>query len=140
MDNHTGSIAHSVWIFSRICNFISAGDALDQRHKCANDLSPFPWWDHGELLELWEGNIRNLQESEIIFIDNGSSLKTKQALKEFCQKYDIKLIRNEKNLGFAAANNQGIEIATGDYILHLNKYCRTIGLLDVGGGLYCSNL
>ncbi|MCL2926339.1 MAG: glycosyltransferase, partial [Trichodesmium sp. MAG_R04] len=80
-----------------------------------------PWWDHGELLELWEGNIRNLQESEIIFIDNGSSLKTKQALKEFCQKYDIKLIRNEKNLGFAAANNQGIEIATGDYILHLNN-------------------
>ncbi|NET28211.1 glycosyltransferase [Okeania sp. SIO1I7] len=80
-----------------------------------------PWWDHGELLELWETNIKNIQESEIIFIDNGSGLKTKQALKEFCQKYDIKLIRNEKNLGFATANNQGIEIATGDYILHLNN-------------------
>ncbi len=94
---------------------------VNKFNKQYNATIIVPWWDHGELLELWEDNIRNIQESEIIFIDNGSGLKTKQALKEFCQKYDVKLIRNEKNLGFAAANNQGIEIATGDYILHLNN-------------------
>ena len=33
----------------------------------------------------------------------------------------IKVIRNEKNLGFAAGNNQGMAIALGDYLLLLNN-------------------
>ncbi len=80
-----------------------------------------PWWDHSEFLELWERNLEYLPDTEIIFIDNGSEPVGKAALKEFCSRHNIKLIRNEENRGFAAANNQGVEIATGEYILHLNN-------------------
>lgn len=80
-----------------------------------------PWWDHGELINLWENNIKYLQDSEIIFIDNGSGSETKTTLEKFCNRHNVKLIRNEKNRGFAAANNQGLEIANCEYILHLNN-------------------
>lgn len=80
-----------------------------------------PWWDHGELLAIWESNLQYLANCEIIFIDNGSQLETELALQQFCQKYGIKLIRNQENRGFSAANNQGAVVATGDYILHLNN-------------------
>ena len=80
-----------------------------------------PWWDHNELLELWERNLEHLDEIEIIFIDNGSTPKAKFELHEFCNKHNIKLIRNEENRGFSAANNQGAELVTGEYILHINN-------------------
>jgi predicted SAM-dependent methyltransferase len=80
-----------------------------------------PWWDHSELLELWEQNLKYLPDTEIIFIDNGSEPKGKAALEEFCSRQNIKLLRNETNRGFAAANNQGVKLATGEYIIHLNN-------------------
>ncbi len=80
-----------------------------------------PWWDHTEFLELWENNLNYLPNCEIIFIDNGSKKEGKELIEKFCQQHKIKLICNDKNLGFAAANNQGLAIATGDYILHLNN-------------------
>lgn len=80
-----------------------------------------PWWDHTEFLEQWEYNLKHLPDTEIIFLDNGSGLAGKVALEFFCSRHDIKLIRNEENRGFAAANNQGLEVATGEYILHLNN-------------------
>lgn len=80
-----------------------------------------PWWDHSELLELWERNLVHLPDAEIIFIDNGSGRVGKAALEDFCSRHNIKLIRNEENRGFAAANNQGAQVATGEYILHLNN-------------------
>lgn len=79
-----------------------------------------PWWDHSELLELWERNLAHLPDTEIIFIDNGSGPETKADLLEFCTRHKIRLIRNEENQGFSAANNQGAEVATGDHVLFLN--------------------
>jgi len=55
---------------------------------------------------------------EIFVIDNGSADKTVKIIKKHFLK--VKLIANQKNLGFAAANNQGIKKAKGDYILLLN--------------------
>ncbi|MBL1212940.1 MAG: glycosyltransferase family 2 protein [Ignavibacteriae bacterium] len=56
---------------------------------------------------------------EIILIDNAS---TEGDVEEVTKKFEnIKLIKNKKNLGFAAANNQGIKIAKGKYILLLNN-------------------
>ncbi len=56
---------------------------------------------------------------EIIIIDNNS---TEGDVSKLLNKYnDIKLIQNKKNVGFAAANNQGIKIAKGKYFLLLNN-------------------
>jgi len=54
---------------------------------------------------------------EIIVIDNDSPDEEKILLSEIG---NINLILNDKNIGFAAANNLGIRQAKGDYILLLN--------------------
>lgn len=57
-------------------------------------------------------------KGEIIVVDNNSVDGSCQLLRE---KFpDIALIENKKNLGFSKANNQGIRIAKGKYILLLN--------------------
>lgn len=58
-------------------------------------------------------------EYEVIVVDNNSSDDSVQMVAE--QFSDVKLIVNDDNLGFAAANNQGIEIAQGRYVLLLNS-------------------
>lgn len=55
---------------------------------------------------------------ELILIDNGSD----DNLNLLEQKFpNLRLIKNEKNLGFAAANNIGIKLAKGKYILLINN-------------------
>jgi GT2 family glycosyltransferase len=52
-------------------------------------------------------------------VDNASS---EEGLEKILSEYEnLVLIKNEKNLGFAAANNQGVKIAKGEYILLLNN-------------------
>jgi GT2 family glycosyltransferase len=60
--------------------------------------------------------------SEIIVIDNGSTDGSVNMLRKLqSQNPKIKTIFNQKNKGFGGANNQGIKIATGDYLLFLNS-------------------
>lgn len=55
---------------------------------------------------------------EIIIIDNGS---TDGSDSFFPNRFpNVKYIYNKENKGFAAANNQGISVATGEYLLLLN--------------------
>ncbi|MCX6171125.1 MAG: glycosyltransferase family 2 protein [Ignavibacteriales bacterium] len=55
---------------------------------------------------------------EVITVDNGS---TEKGIDEIVKKYPtVKFIKNQKSVGFAAANNQGFTIAGGKYILMLN--------------------
>jgi GT2 family glycosyltransferase len=62
------------------------------------------------------------EEYELIFVDNGSKDKTKEYLDEFrANNTNVKLIFNNSNLGFAKANNQGIRVATGEYVILLNN-------------------
>ena len=59
---------------------------------------------------------------EVIVIDNNSKDDTQQFLCEVARKNSqVKLILNDKNHGFARANNQGLEISRGDYIVLLNN-------------------
>lgn len=59
---------------------------------------------------------------EVIVVDNGSTDGTPQYLNELCRrKSNMQYIYNDTNLGFSKANNQGIKVATGDYILLLNN-------------------
>lgn len=61
----------------------------------------------------------NNRSVEIIVIDNNSSDNSVEHIKSTIT-YPINFILNEENVGFAKANNQGIEIASGKYILLLN--------------------
>lgn len=57
---------------------------------------------------------------ELIVVDNGSaSLEDYTLLKE--NYPDVKVIRSDKNLGFAGGNNIGIPYATGNYLFFLNN-------------------
>jgi len=59
---------------------------------------------------------------EIIVVDNGSGDETRENLRSFLlRKQNLKVIRNNKNLGFAAGNNQGIAIAQGEFVVLLNN-------------------
>ena len=55
---------------------------------------------------------------EIVLVDNASSDGTVESIRN---KFpDVVVIANSQNLGFAAANNQGIEKSQGEYILLSN--------------------
>ena len=58
---------------------------------------------------------------EVIIIDNASDEQTATTLREVEQYPGGIYIRNEKNIGFAAANNQGYARATGDIVMFLNS-------------------
>lgn len=63
---------------------------------------------------------------ELIVIDNKSSDSSVENLKKFqthfvSEKGTFTFIENKKNVGFPAGNNQGWNIARGEYILFLNS-------------------
>lgn len=57
---------------------------------------------------------------EIIIIDNASKMPFRNVIEAFDKLLDIRLIINKKNLGYARAVNQGIRMASGEYILIIN--------------------
>lgn len=63
-------------------------------------------------------------KKEIIVVDNGSkdgSVAAISKLKTQNPELKIIIIENKENLGYSRANNQGIEIAKGNYVLLLNS-------------------
>lgn len=59
---------------------------------------------------------------EIIVVDNASNDDTPKFLSDWAANGpERKLILNEENRGFAAANNQGLNLAAGDYLVLLNN-------------------
>jgi len=94
-------------------------------------------WNTKELLkQCLESIIHNANPkilTEVVVVDNGSrdgSIGMMKRLidgnsREFAKICDdsceIKLIENKENLGFTKANNQGIKIAKGEYIMLLNS-------------------
>ena len=71
-----------------------------------------------------ESIIRNTEypNYEIIIVDNASVDGSVQYIQEFEHSTKgVSFIRNDKNLGFAAANNMGANSATGDYLVFLNN-------------------
>ncbi len=94
-------------------------------------------WNTRTLLEKCLNSvISNVQNSnfqiEVIIVDNGSTDGSKEFLKKLVngqwsivnskkKNYSFEVILNDKNLGFAKGNNQGISQAQGEYLLLLNS-------------------
>jgi GT2 family glycosyltransferase len=58
------------------------------------------------------------EQTEILVVDNGSKDESPELIRE---KYPVvNLLINTENRGFAWANNQGIQVSRGDYVLLLN--------------------
>ena len=58
------------------------------------------------------------QPVEVVVVDNGSLDGTRLLLGRFQDR--IRVIANDRNVGFAAGQNQGISASSGDWILSLN--------------------
>jgi N-acetylglucosaminyl-diphospho-decaprenol L-rhamnosyltransferase len=79
-------------------------------------------WNTSKLLsQCLESIYRSRLRStfEIIVVDNGSTDASISILNTNFP--DVNVISNDRNLGFAKANNQGIAVAKGRYILLLNS-------------------
>jgi N-acetylglucosaminyl-diphospho-decaprenol L-rhamnosyltransferase len=83
-------------------------------------------------------NVENLQKQiagfpfEIIIVDNSCNLENAEKLKTL-QKYEnVKVLINEKNVGYVQGNNQGAKMASGQYLLIVNPdiVCRDKGTLQ----------
>lgn len=79
-------------------------------------------WNTREMLSDCLASIYRHTEKgtfEVIVVDNASSDGSAEMVaRDYPQ---VVLLRNDRNLGFAAANNQGIRIAKGRYVLLLNS-------------------
>ncbi len=115
-------------------------DANRNRHPDSSGRHPDPSHRHPD-------ESQDLSLAEIIVVDNHSTDGTKEYLKEIQERRNLaasggrnlsrqgrdeikisrskfpnfKVIFNNDNLGFAKANNQGIKIAEGKYIMLLNS-------------------
>jgi GT2 family glycosyltransferase len=59
---------------------------------------------------------------ETIIVDNGSTDGTVQYLRALANVHqNVRIVLNDSNRGFAAANNQGLAMATGDVLILLNN-------------------
>ena len=84
-----------------------------------------PVWNQLKLTqECIDSIIRYTSSSyKLIIIDNGSQAQTKEYLEELIRNNQaaVTLIRNETNLGFVKAINQGLKASHGDYVCLLNN-------------------
>ena len=102
-------------------------------------------WNAGEFLRdcLCSIGAETQAEHEIIVVDNASRDNSLEMLRQ--EFPTVVVIANSDNKGFAAANNQGIALARGRYILLLNPDTvilrgaidKTIAFADARPGLGC---
>lgn len=81
-------------------------------------------WNGGEVMWQCLDSLSKMRYSpwELIIVDNGSTDNSyKFAKKLVSTSHKVQVIENKSNLGFAKANNQGIEFAKGKYVLLLNN-------------------
>lgn len=57
---------------------------------------------------------------EIILVDDGSIDKSGKICDEYARKYDFIKILHQKNQGVSSARNNGLALATGDYVVFLD--------------------
>jgi len=77
-------------------------------------------WNRKDLLRACLGSLARQTGAkfETIVVDNGSSDGSAEVAES---EFGARVIRNQQNLGFCAANNQGIAAARGDFVALLNN-------------------
>jgi GT2 family glycosyltransferase len=82
-------------------------------------------WNRRALLEACLRSLEQPQGAafEVVVVDNGSSDGSPEWVAQYAAAapLPVRLIRNSVNLGFCAANNQGIAAARGEFIALLNN-------------------
>lgn len=87
-----------------------------------------PLYNH---LELTQAMLASLRETtggvryEIMLIDDGSTDGTREWLRSLAEP-DLRVVLNESNLGYAAANNLGAQLARGTFLALLNNDLRLL--------------
>jgi GT2 family glycosyltransferase len=85
-------------------------------------------WNSAADIEACIDSINFGSEFEVIVVDNASSDATRDKLGAY---HHLKLVANGSNYGYAHANNQGIQLAAGEYVLLLNPDTKIeLGTLD----------
>ncbi|MFH0864213.1 MAG: glycosyltransferase family 2 protein [Candidatus Gottesmanbacteria bacterium] len=84
-----------------------------------------PNFNGGELLEKNLPEILKTGVDEVIIVDDGSSDNSLERIKKIKQESsdnicNLKIIENNKNLGFASSVNRGVAAAIGDIVILLN--------------------
>ncbi len=75
----------------------------------------------GEQIKSVKAGCKNISFEEII-VDNASVDKTAELIEQNFP--EVKLLKNNKNAGFASPNNQAAKLATGEFLLFLNPDMR----------------
>lgn len=77
-----------------------------------------------DLLASVESALASTVAVEVIVVDNSSTDGSLTRLAErFRERSDVRIVRNDANLGFARASNLGIGQARGEHVLLLNPDC-----------------
>lgn len=95
---------------------LSYNDYAETTGKCLDSLSADPAFN------TWE----------VFVVDNASDATTIKLLKEAQVQYPpVHFVLNERNLGYAAGNNIGIRMSTGDVVILLNSDTVVpVGMID----------
>lgn len=75
-----------------------------------------------ELLECLDSVFRSdYPNFEVIFVDNGSDDNSIEFIGYHFEKYRLRIIRNETNLGWSGGFNRGVSVSFGDYVVLLSN-------------------
>lgn len=111
-------------ILSKFLRCFTAGK--EKKFNCQKGLVSITivnWNSEGYIIDCLRSIcLQRYPHIEVIIVDNNSHDDSLEQIKEYAAKnnIDAKIIKNNKNTGFAKAQNQGIRIAKGEYILALN--------------------
>ena len=64
---------------------------------------------------------QSLKEIEIIIVNDGSPDNSYQIIEEYKEKDRRIIAVNQENGGISSARNKGIELAKGEYIIHIDS-------------------
>ena len=80
-------------------------------------------WNAPEFTRMAVESIRAVTRYpyEIIVVDNGSDASTREVLEALVREHGIRVVYNDRNLGFGMGMNVGIAAARGDAVVLLNN-------------------